>query len=408
MTHEIEDRLQYLHYCYLPPEDVHMPYEVDCSVEVPCEMEEAIRVGGAMLRRSILATLEDTPDCVIPLSGGLDSRAILMTALDHEIPVRTYTYGTPSSLDFEIGDLVSRELKVDHCSFDLTRCQVTTEGLLGTLEDGGTWTYPFDAYYNRLPFDGLRSGERVISGFAGGVVSGGHASYPPLGIDSSIRSFVESQRYTKAVNLMPRELPVRCPRPPSGSDIPEGLESLTPSEWLAVCVRLDRGMMPITVTSATDVATPFVSSEWLGFIFRTPLEWRSGKKLFRAILRHEWPCAYAYPTKNNFGLPGSASERSVTLARGWQRIRNVLWRELRKRRHAAMVNYVDLGWMFRERSDYAQVARENLGDLESRGLLTWLEPFKLLERHVNRERDLSREIQALIGFELNLKSIESH
>ena len=331
-----------------------------------------------------------------------------MTALDHEIPVRTYTYGTPGSLDFEIGDLIAREFGVDHCSFDLSRCHITTEGMLSALEDGGVWTYPFDAYYNRLPFEGLSSQDRVISGFAGGVVSGGHASFPPLGIDGSIRSFVESQRYTKAVDLMPRELPVRCPRPPSGSEIPEDLESLTPSEWLAIGVRLEHGMKPITVLSATDVATPFVDSEWLGFILRTPLEWRSGKKLFRAILRHEWPCAFAYPTKNNFGLPGSASETSITLARAWQRIRNVLWRGLRKRRHGAMINYVDLGWMFRERSDYAQVARENLADLESRGLLTWLEPLKLLEGHMNRERDLSREIQALIGLELNFKLIESH
>ena len=29
MTPEIEDRLQYLHHCYLPPEDIRMPYEVD-------------------------------------------------------------------------------------------------------------------------------------------------------------------------------------------------------------------------------------------------------------------------------------------------------------------------------------------------------------------------------------------
>ncbi len=58
---------------------------------------------------------------MIPLSGGLDSRTLLGLALELLSPsrIRTYTYGVPSSFDYELGNRLAREAGTRHTTIIL-------------------------------------------------------------------------------------------------------------------------------------------------------------------------------------------------------------------------------------------------------------------------------------------------
>jgi len=58
---------------------------------------------------------------VVPISGGLDSRAILASLLKftEAANIYTYTFGTPSTFDYEIGNLIAKETGTMHTSFPL-------------------------------------------------------------------------------------------------------------------------------------------------------------------------------------------------------------------------------------------------------------------------------------------------
>jgi len=67
--------------------------------------------------------LRGTDRIVIPLSGGLDSRAILLAALHckSSADILAFTYGNPGTFDFEISKLVARRAGVQHRSVPFSR-----------------------------------------------------------------------------------------------------------------------------------------------------------------------------------------------------------------------------------------------------------------------------------------------
>ena len=68
---------------------------------------------------------------LVPISGGFDSRMIL--AMLHEISgghnIFTYTYGTPGTWNYDIGEMIAKEFNTNHRSFELTSSNYTIESL---------------------------------------------------------------------------------------------------------------------------------------------------------------------------------------------------------------------------------------------------------------------------------------
>ena len=62
---------------------------------------------------------------IVPLSGGLDSRAILAGLLDRGLKdqIIATTYGTPGTYDYDIGCRVAKKIGVKHKAFDLSTCK---------------------------------------------------------------------------------------------------------------------------------------------------------------------------------------------------------------------------------------------------------------------------------------------
>ncbi|MBA2320071.1 MAG: hypothetical protein H0V89_02850 [Deltaproteobacteria bacterium] len=97
---------------------------------------------GGRLFAAAVARVFDGRDPVVPLSGGLDSRAILGALLEI-VPagrIRTVTWGTPGGLDFELGNRVARAAGTRHLALDFADVRFTEDRLRETavLSDAST------------------------------------------------------------------------------------------------------------------------------------------------------------------------------------------------------------------------------------------------------------------------------
>ena len=84
---------------------------------------ELIDIGSEIWRDSISSNFKKNQTHLVPLSGALDSRAILAGILEHTEAnnIYTYTFGSPKALDYEIGNYVAKKLGTNHTSLDSTK-----------------------------------------------------------------------------------------------------------------------------------------------------------------------------------------------------------------------------------------------------------------------------------------------
>ena len=92
---------------------------------------ELIEIGSKLWKESISSNFHENQKHLVPISGGLDSRAILAGLLEYTEAknIYTYTFGTPNTLDYDVGNYVAKKLGTDHTSFDLTEYQYNQQEL---------------------------------------------------------------------------------------------------------------------------------------------------------------------------------------------------------------------------------------------------------------------------------------
>ena len=80
---------------------------------------------------------------VVPLSGGLDSRIILGGLLKKGLKdsIITITFGTPGTLDYDIGIHIAKQLGIYYEALDLTKVCYDEKSLQCAAMEGGLWTW---------------------------------------------------------------------------------------------------------------------------------------------------------------------------------------------------------------------------------------------------------------------------
>lgn len=104
--------------------------------------DELISELGTLWQKAIKRRIQKNDRVLIPLSGGLDSRAILAEVLQitSKENIITFTFGHPGSFDFEIGKLVAKnagvrniELGVEMDSFE-SQYNISIEDIEGLID----------------------------------------------------------------------------------------------------------------------------------------------------------------------------------------------------------------------------------------------------------------------------------
>ncbi len=364
---------------------------------------EAVVEGSRILQCAMERALSarSSGPHLVPLSGGLDSRAILAFLLEAGLrdQIVTCTFGVPHAYDFEFGRRVARKAGVRHEAIDLDRQKISREDLRETAEAGALWTELVTAYYNVLAQRWFGGNECHWSGFLGDGLAGGlyRSGYENLSYSESKKIFADINRRASARDFSLHEETYDPTGALPFAPLIEDPALVSYPEQLNLTVR-QPAWIGKTVCSK-DSFTPFADPEWIRFMLAAPLHLRFRSRLYRRILLEKFPALFNLPIKSVAGFY-LGSPRLAFAIKLFQLFSPTRGRclGLSFNRH---INYVDFRDAYRQREDFRDLALVSLSRLEESGLLPWLDTRKILTDHVNGRRSFHRELNALVSLDIN-------
>jgi hypothetical protein len=383
----------FLHFGYLPPGDEGPPRVLQQVLDGLAGGLEGggstddspVKSGGRVLRSCF-----EPPDGrlqVVPLSGGLDSRAVLagLIAAGARKDIMAVTIGTPGTFDFDIARQVATRAGVAHEAIDLTKVPLDPDALERALMDSDATGWAFDVFFHRLIPGRFGREATYWSGFMGGELAGAHVPAEPFpSWPAAVGHFATHAAFCPGAGLTPagfdpaRVLPARPWCEP---------EVLSFTDQLDFGVRQASYVCPTVVVGGYDYRTPFMSPPWLRFMLAVPAERRRGERLFKQILMDTFPDLFSLPAKNTAGLrvgaPASLVKTRVRLMKAGELLRSgSIARAVRERRPLVpfrMLNYLDFSATLGARPEVRAAVAGLIRDLEARGAVDWLGAGRLWE-----------------------------
>lgn len=385
------------------PDDLH-PVDlsrVDRSRYEGWSEDELIREGTRLLREAISSLYVSGRDDVIPLSGGLDSRAILSVLREctEASGLRTYTFGTPGTYDYEIGNRVAAHAGTLHTRLPLTEERYSAEELLDVSRRvrGQTFLLHHPPVWR---IDALFGSGVIWSGYIGDYFVGSHRPERPSSTLQEARvRFVSEDRFVHSIEL--GSLPdARLAERVDVGGVAAGRIGMDEQLFLDNHIRMNTA--PHVLLEGFEYRTPYLDGEWIGFAMSVPDEHRRGMALWKKILLALDPDLFSLPTKGNHGLPLTAERPRVLAARGLRRLRKAL-PGLPARTNPTL-NYLDWNEAFRARDDLRELVRACLSALAARGIVEWIDVEELFRRHLRREGNFGDALVVLSSLELHLQA----
>jgi hypothetical protein len=375
------------------------------------DVASLIDEGVASLKvafRHALAGIDAGKTHVLPLSGGLDSRAILGSLLDNvdHRQIQAVTFGTPGTWDYEIGRRVAQAAGVRHESIDLTSSQWkwSSAELIETAAKTERVAWVFDAHVNRHVPERFGRSPVYWSGFMGEALAGAHL--PPCSSASWTDAksyFVSWNRHCRSINLWPPHFKPedKLPAVPFCDR-----EVLSYDDQLDFAIRQQNLIRHIVLPAQYDYRTPFLQTEWLRFILNVPRCCRQRQHLYKEVLRAAYPRLFSLPAKNSYGLPLKSPHWRQYVRRQGLRLRAaakrfVPWIDWGT---SPSINYMDFDRGLRERADLKTVIYENMQDLKKRGVIDWINVDTIWKRHHEHRGNHADALTLLASLEISLKS----
>lgn len=297
------------------------PYRLERD-ELPVRLEDLRREVSRRWDEAVARALALPGPHVVPLSGGLDSRILLATLLEH-VPAKeilTYTYGVPGSQDYDLGNRVAQVAGTTHIPISLAK---PTRWRRDELEEVARLTDANNSLFHPLVW--LRVLERVgrtgtwWTGYTGDGIGGSFASkLGSLAESDPVRGFLSFELTTQpswAQQSGPEELESLCVR----SSALDAMVSPVESVWFANHV--ERYTTHHIYLRGLRYASPFMDESMVRFFCSLPDEHRIGKRFFNEWSSARWPALFGVPTKDyGWALAGgSRTQQLVWQAKGMAR-----------------------------------------------------------------------------------------
>jgi hypothetical protein len=364
--------------------------------------EELIKQGKQKWLQVIDNLYNSQSEPVVPISGGLDSRAILAGLLEcaDAASIQTYTFGLPNTYDYDIGNRVAAQAGTKHTRFDLSRFAFDDEILAATCRqtDGNVnlffpgFTLPIVEFYGE--------GAEFWSGFmldvlAGHFVTKGNV-VPQKNTDlnreigefflhgakkTSCHSVTHSQ-IDKWVRII--DIDSRCSK------------EISLDEQLHYYLGVERNGGNQLLFKDYGYVTPFAENQWMEFMLSVPVSLRLGERLYKRLFRRSFPSLFSLPVKDTLGMSLEASKLVVTL----NKIKNRLRKRLDPGYLDPGTNYVDLDRKLRSDSLFKRQVEASVVELKKRQFLDNQFVDRLWREH-QAEKQNNAEIL------LNLASLEN-
>jgi len=284
MPYDKDKISSFLHFGYLPilNEDVlSQPWARSRAKDhiMKKEAEKELVAHGVQVLKSVFIKILEAgyrSQNIVPLSGGLDSRAILAGLLENvdSRNIRAVTFGSPGTWDFEIGRNVARQAGVNCESIDISseawKWEISGLEKVAELTEGIIRVFP--AYVNYQIPNQFGTECDYWSGYMGDPLSGSHL----LNIDSTTWDqakllFSIRNKYCKSLNLTSPEFDFTKFLP---------AEPFIESKLLCYDEQIDFGIRQlcyvrrIVLPKGYVFRTPFLHADWVDFMLNVPRYYR--------------------------------------------------------------------------------------------------------------------------------------
>jgi len=361
----------------------------------------------------IKSYLKPESNVVIPISGGWDSRIILGESLKHfpKKKIKTYSFGVPGQLDFDIGRLISKKLGLNHESVDLTKVPITWVKLLESVSIS-PWTGVPDSFYNQYALNKIASeNDIMLSGYIGGPLTGGH-QFSENNKATILQEFLEYQKRIKSIYILPTSIePIELlPNLKAVANIDYGLQLDLYIRQLNYTKRIvgvknewTGWDMDLGSFFGTKIIAPFAHPVWVEYWASIPKKYKVSQNLYLKMMHHNYPKLAKMPSKYSLGVNPNSSI-SLNIKRVEYKVKRELYRigPTLFNKPNAMHNYLDFAEAFRTREDYKEVLQKAFEILKENKLVDWLNFNYLYNSHQKRREDYSDCFVVLIGLALNV------
>jgi hypothetical protein len=363
---------------------------------------ELIKIGSSLLRKAISENFDINKEHLVPISGGLDSRFILAGLLEHTQAknIYTYTYGTPKTLDYEIGNYIARKSGTKHTKFNLTQHTYNQD----ELEDISKRVEQQTVLFHHWPVwkvDKVFSDFIVWSGFMGDPLAGSHLSVnPSVEIEKAKQTFIEKNRYIKSIHLEKTAVNfanlIDC-------ELIDN-KKLTLDEQLDFQNRQIKYVAPHVLMRGYNYKTPFLYQPWVNFILSVDNKYRYNQSLYKSILWHSFPKFFSYKTKINGGLSLNPSKFEVFTSKLFNKIQKQFGPDVKSK----YTNYLDFNKSIRDKKDIKEIVQANILDLHKRNLIDWIDIRKIFDDHIKGTGNYADALIVLCSLEIHLKTGKSY
>ncbi len=355
--------------------------------------------------KAVEKRINDLDPVIIPLSGGMDSRAILAAALE-VVPaskIVTFSYGNKGSYDLEIATKVAHTAGVNNIVIDSEQCDF--EKLTSTVFENNEGMF---SCLMTLPFDGFSKiaelNSVLVSGYIGDLIFGSNM-YPEMFdisiddikneakiIDSKIRFHDDAL----VSNLMVDSFEV--------SDIEMYLKIFEKTTKLTTAFFnqfLDNHVYNFTHHSCLvhkelfHYRTPFLDNELIRLIQNVPAHYRQNEKLYQEIMLENYPKLFELPIKNLYGTQMTHSKGFRKLKKRFY-VRPLWWANklsaMSFGRHLfndKTKNYLDYDGLLRSNIDFRQLVVQCLDSAKKRAIYNAPYINHLLKSHLTGRRNYS-------------------
>lgn len=370
----------YLHFGYLPRPDVPPLINLETSAPAPNSAGPTAEAGVSILTSAVQRAASGFDHVIIPISGGLDSRAILAIGVEIGLKVDAFTVGTPGTDDFDFGTDVANFLGVQHVAHDVRKFNFSMSTLEALARDLNDWVSPIDIWFNTAPLEDYNPSLPVVTGLYGDFV-GGEFSIGSKPSANTFSQFVADEALfrrplrTELVNLLRNNLPAS--------------KSSALSEY-EIC----RLIFMHTCTYRPNVfklkrayRNPFADEEWVAFMMSAGFDGRKKKSLYQDVLRTGWPSAFGRPTKNHRGANLFSSpfeKKSVAIKRrAANGLRKYVPATKKMLGPGRGHNYADFLPLVQSNESFRRLVTDATRSLKDRDLALPLDPERALDAALN-------------------------
>jgi len=393
----------FLNYGYFPNyKPLYKPEKVDKLALKNKSYDELQNSFYKIFKEVIKEAINKIPDnklIIIPISGGLDSRAILAGVLEF-VPVdriKTYTFGIKGSYDYEIGIETAQKAGVFHQAIDLNEVRYTQEELLEVAKKCDWQTHLF--HHPPLRFlEEFIEDNIIFSGYLGDLIFGSYANKAKIDKHDIKKWYLKNKKYSKFINQ---------PYFDEFMDLIPNIDKnsiVSPVEQLILYERGPKLTAPHILMKGWNYELPFIDKRIMDFMFSLPNRYRINEFFFIDTMIRYYPDLFQIRSKTTYGHH-LKSLKPVLYA---ERLKNKLIRKLNNIGFNFIYkpyNYLDFDKGIIDRSDFKEIFRQNLIDLEKRNILNDFSPTEILKKHY-KSKDLSQILILLTSLEIILKSKE--